>query len=316
MMTIVSLFGGNEVCYQANDPASDAPKNPPYEGDCTPAPKQCPHKGGFLPHDWCADSVGNELCPEGMSASDSSNWGKCCDAYVLGVNFDAVTGLGSPGSTTLYEMKVANYTKALTFKISFVSDDIWDDLVTSVDKEEPRARQCGYRFVLVIADQKLVDKARAYYVSPPHSVEIQKNNDCEAYRDSFPSCSGSSARMTRPNTVGGTRLDSLLIYKVRPGVTIPRTVEDFGNSISAGDLLPPDPIVAEHDVNLVLPDFRWPSGAAVATYSSNGIEIDLRLGPNGLFGQIRDARSLDILKQIARAAGWLIVEPATLRFVG
>lgn len=182
LMTLTSLLGGNEVCYQSDDPASGASKNPPYEGNCTPTPRECPHKGGFQPHDWCADSVGNELCPEGISASNPNDWGKCCDAYVLGVNFDAVTGLGRPGWTILYEMKVANYTKALSFKIPFVSDDIWNDLLTSVDKEEPRARQCGYRFILVIADQKLVDRASAYYVSPPHTVEIQKNDDCEHYR--------------------------------------------------------------------------------------------------------------------------------------
>lgn len=111
-------------------------------------------------------------------------------------------------------------------------------------------------------------------------------------------------------------MDSLLIYKVRPGVAAPRTVEDFGNSIQPNDLLPPDAAVAERDVKLVLPDFRWPAGAAEATYELNGIQIDLRLGENGLFGQIRDARSLEVLKEIARAAGWLIVDPAALRFVG
>ena len=99
----------------------------PFDGDCTPkavAGDQCPHKGGFFPHDWCSDSVGNELCPDGRSTSNMDDWGHCCDALVLGVNFDAVTGLNDWSKTTLYEMKVANYTKALTFAVPLVSDDI------------------------------------------------------------------------------------------------------------------------------------------------------------------------------------------------
>lgn len=146
--TVNIMLGGDDVFYYDDDPCLSGASlsiqscdvSPPFSGTCDDG-KTCPHKGGIQAstrvHHWCADSVGNINWPAGVDGSDPANWGNGCDKNVLGVAFDSETV-----DDALWEIKAADYTKALGFTFTIIAEKLWSGVEDSVKKEEPRARQC------------------------------------------------------------------------------------------------------------------------------------------------------------------------------
>lgn len=313
--TVNTMFGGDDVFYYDDEPClsgsslsieSCAP-SPPFSGTCDDG-KTCPHKGGIQTstrvHHWCADSVGNINWPAGVDGSDSTNWGNGCDKNVLGVAFDSETKDGA-----LWEIKAADYTKALGFTFTIIAEKLWSSVEDSVKKEEPRALQCRREFILGIADKKLFNKADGYF-QPPHQVTVRHLPECEAFLHA-------AEAHVRPEfpTEESPMPASVLLFKLRPNVPKPSTAEEFGNTVGPAQIEALSPSAITADLRRVLPDFAWDGHHPTTHYEHGDITLDLRVdrasGTDSLAVEGSKA-GWDVLRALVQQSSWVGIVPETM----
>lgn len=155
-------------------------------GDCTPrkvAGDPCHHRGGYWPHDWAADYFGNQLYPDSGAHAQGTpgDYGFGCDAELRGVSFDGWIKNGA-ATPIVFEMKTADWTGYLSLGCpdaikQSILDKTWSHVIASVNKEEPVAAKCGYRYQLVFTDRQLYQKAIDYF-QPPHTVDPELCDGC------------------------------------------------------------------------------------------------------------------------------------------
>lgn len=312
--TVNTMLGADDVFYYDDDPClsgsslsiESCDPSPPFSGSCDDG-TSCPHRGGMqkttVVHHWCADSIGNVNWPPGVDGSLSSNWGQGCDRNVLGVAFDSELE-----DSSLWEIKAADYTNALGFTLSFIADKIWTDVTDSVQKEEPRARQCHRDYYLGIADQKLFEKADSYF-QPPQQVTVRHLPECEAYLHA------QETTHTRPQfpSEASPMSANLFLYKLRADVPKPATVAEFGNTIGPNQLEVLTPATITADFRRLLPDFNWNGHAPKTHYEHGDVELDLAYDNHGLTFE-GSAAAWNLIRQLVRASPWVAISPDTLTY--
>jgi hypothetical protein len=119
-----------------------------YGPRCPQMPR-CPHLGGSIDSNACADYV-------------SANPFPGCDYYVGGKNFDAV----SADMTTLYEMKAWDYSnydyRRRRIALFAMSLDVYREMAI--------AARCGFRYVLVVTDPQMEADVRALMPGVPTEI--------------------------------------------------------------------------------------------------------------------------------------------------